>query len=341
VTDTTMKPLTFGLSLPNRAVLFGIPSELLFETARDAEKSGKFDSLWVGDNFLSKPRLESVTLLTALATTTERLKLGTICMASFPLRNPLLLALQWATLDIISNGRTQLVVCNGGAASWGTAFSNELKLSGVKSIERVGRVEEGIQVLRQAFSPNPVNFHGKYYDFDNIDVQPKPIQEHVPIGIAVNPHTPVEPDVEERFLRRVARYADAWQTDACDPELFKRRWAMIQAFSAEEGRPGAVRDAQLHLMVNINEDAAAARQEAVTFLNHYYGEGTIGEQQLSNWLAFGSPEAVIDKIGTFVDAGYTTIVLRFTAEDQRGQLERCITDVLPAFDTAAAASGRA
>lgn len=332
MTNTSLKPLTFGLSLPNRAVLFGMPTNLLFETAADAESSGQFDSLWVGDNFLSKPRLEAVTLLSALAARTSTLRLGTICMASFPLRNPLLLALQWATLDVISNGRTELVVCNGGAASYGRNFANELKLSGVKSVERVGRVEESIQVLRQAFSPEPTTFAGTYYQFDNIDVQPKPVQAHVPIGIAVNPHGPVEPDVEERFLRRVARLADSWQTDACDPEVFKRRWSMIQEFSEQEGRPGAVRDAQLHLMVNINDDATAARREAVTFLSHYYGEGTISDEQLGKWLAFGSPASVIEKIGSFIEAGYTTIVLRFTAEDQRGQLERCVADVLPLFD---------
>jgi alkanesulfonate monooxygenase SsuD/methylene tetrahydromethanopterin reductase-like flavin-dependent oxidoreductase (luciferase family) len=314
-----------------------MPTNLLFDTAMDAEASGQFDSLWVGDNFLSKPRLESIALLSALAAKTSTLKLGTICMASFPLRNPLLLALQWATLDIISNGRTELVVCNGGAASYGPDFANELKLSGVKSVERVGRVEESIQILRQAFSPEPTTFSGKYYQFDNINIQPKPVQKQVPIGIAVNPHGPVEPDVEERFLRRVARLADSWQTDACDPEVFRRRWSMIQEFSEQEGRPGAVRDAQLHLMVNINDDAAAARQEAITFLEHYYGEGTISEEQLNKWLAFGSPESVIEKIGSFIEAGYTMIVLRFTAEDQRGQLARCVDQVLPAFAQATVA----
>lgn len=331
MTGAGFKPLSFGLSLPNRAPLFGMPVSSLFETAADAEASGGFESLWVGDNYLSKPRLESISLLSALAVKTSTLRLGTICMASFPLRNPLLLALQWATLDQISGGRTELVVCNGGAASYGEKYAQELRLSGVKSVERVGRVEEGIQILRQAFSPEPTTFHGSFYDYDSIDIQPKPLQARVPIGIAVNPHWEVAPDVEERFLRRVARLADSWQTDACEPALFKRRWELIQQFSEEEGRPGAVRDAQLHLMVNINDDKEKARQESILFLSHYYGQGRISDELLDSWLAHGSPEAVIEKIGVFIEAGYTTIVLRFTAEDQRGQLERCVNDVLPAF----------
>src|SRR5215468_10333424 len=84
----------FGISLPNRAVLFGVPPDLLLETAEHAEASGHFDSVWVGDNLTSKPRLEAVVTLSALAARTRRVKLGTICLASFPLRHPLLLALQ-------------------------------------------------------------------------------------------------------------------------------------------------------------------------------------------------------------------------------------------------------
>jgi alkanesulfonate monooxygenase SsuD/methylene tetrahydromethanopterin reductase-like flavin-dependent oxidoreductase (luciferase family) len=84
-------------------------------------------------------------------------------------------------------------------------------------------------------------------------------------------------------------------------------------------------------MVNINDDAAQARSESVAFLDKYYGTGSVGDEFLGNWLAFGPPAAVIEKINTFVEAGYTTIVLRFTSLDQRGQLERCVTEVLPAF----------
>jgi len=124
------RPLRFGLSLPNRAVLFGMPAALLLETAEQADASGAFDSVWVGDNFLSKPRLEAIVTLSALAARTRTLKLGTICLASFPLRHPLLLALQWASLDVLSGGRTILTVCNGGAARMGPAFAAELAASG-------------------------------------------------------------------------------------------------------------------------------------------------------------------------------------------------------------------
>ena len=328
---TTKSSVRFGISLPNRAVLFGLPPQVLLETAEQAEASGLFDSVWVGDNFLSKPRLEAIVTLSALAAQTKRLKLGTICLASFPLRHPLLLAIQWASLDVLSGGRTILVVCSGGSAALGKTYATELAATGVQSKERVARVEEGIEILRRFFGPDPVTFHGSFYDFEEVNVLPKPVQARIPICIAVNPGTDVDPVTEERILRRVARLADGWQTDAIDPEVFRRRWARIQEYAAEYGRAGEVADAQLHLMVNINDDAEQAYKESVTFLEHYYGQGTVSPENLENWLAFGPPAAVVEKIATFIDAGYTTPVLRFTSLDQRGQLERCVCDVLPMF----------
>src|SRR6185295_4026721 len=131
------RPVRFGISLPNRAVLFGVSPLSLLESAETADQSGFFDSVWVGDNFLSKPRLEAIVTLSALAARTRRLKLGTVCLASFPLRHPLTLAIQWASLDVLSGGRTILVVCNGGAASYGGAYAAELAASGVRSVDRV------------------------------------------------------------------------------------------------------------------------------------------------------------------------------------------------------------
>ncbi len=77
----------FGLSLSTRAVLFdwGTLDDLM-DMAATAEASGMFHGVWVGDNLLSKPRVEAIVTLSALATRTKRVKLGTICLASFPLR---------------------------------------------------------------------------------------------------------------------------------------------------------------------------------------------------------------------------------------------------------------
>ncbi len=326
---TLTRPLTFGVSLPNRAVLFGMPVDRLIETAEQVEAAGVFDSLWVGDNFLSKPRLEAVTTLAALATRTSRLKLGTVCLASFPLRHPLSFAIEWASLDVISHGRTILVVCLGGSDSMGPQFAAELRAMGVRSNERIRRMIEGVELLRLFWGADPVNFHGKIYQFEDINALPKPAQDRVPIMIASNPAWDGDPVVEARALRRVARIADGWQTDGLPVELFRQRWQQIRSYAEEYGRSDVVTDASLHIMVNINDNANAARRESIEFLEHYYGQGVISEEKLDSWLAFGSPEAVQNKIATFIEAGCTTPILRFTSLDQRGQLERCAREVVP------------
>ncbi len=122
-------PLRFGLSLPNRAVLMGLPVETLLRSAELAEEA--FDSIWVGDNFLSKPRLEAIVTLSALAARTRRAKLGTVCLATFPLRHPLQFAIQWASLDQLAGGRTILSVCLGGSDAKGRKFAEELANFGV------------------------------------------------------------------------------------------------------------------------------------------------------------------------------------------------------------------
>jgi alkanesulfonate monooxygenase SsuD/methylene tetrahydromethanopterin reductase-like flavin-dependent oxidoreductase (luciferase family) len=326
-----MKPVQFGISLPNRAILFGYPWELLQRTAQRAEDSGCFDSVWVGDNFLSKPRLEAIVALSALASVTHRVKLGTVCLASFPLRDPLLLAIQWASLDVISGGRTILTVCLGASAKAGPQFAAELAAMRIPSRERVPRLEEGIALLRGFWGAEPVTFAGEIYSYDNVDPLPKPIQPRVPILLAVNPPPGTDPTVEERALRRVARLADGWQTDGTPPAVFRDRWNRIQAYAAEEGRADEVTEATLHLMVNINDDAEAAYRESVEFLDKYYGAGTVSSEFLETWLALGPPEAVAAKIAAFLDAGCTTPILRFTSPHQLEQIERCIGEVMPAL----------
>lgn len=334
VERTSRRSVSFGLSLPNRAVLFGLPPETLLSAAEEADASEWFDSVWVGDNLLSKPRLEAVVTLSALAVRTKRVRLGTVCLATFPMRHPLLFANQWASLDVLSGGRTQLVVCNGGSAKDGPKYATELEAMGIASSERVPRLEEGISLIRQLWTSPSVTYNGRFYSMKEVELLPKPVQSHIPIGIAVNPGADIDPALEERLLRRVARLADAWQTDGCDPALFRSRWSRIQEYAVDAGRAGLVSDAQLHLMVNIDDNAARARRESVEFLASYYGENEISEEMLGHWLAFGSPAAVVEKIGTFIEAGYTTLILRFTSSDQLGQLTRCIADVLPAFDRA-------
>ncbi len=321
-----------GISLSTRAILFdwGTMDDIV-DAAKVAEQSGYFDGVWVGDNFLSKPRVESIVTLSAIAAQTQRVKLGTICLATFPMRNPIELAIQWASLDILCRGRTILTVCNGASANDGPQFAKELEVMGIQSNERVGRLIEGIKILRSAWTGERFSHEGKYYNFTDALVAPTPVQKKMPIWIAFNPREEqgIDPKIVDRGLRRVARYADGWQTDGTPPERFRQRFETIKEYAAEEGRDDSKLESCLHMMVNINDDREAAYIEATSFLAKYYGVGHISKEQTEIWLAYGSPQAVAEKIQAFIDAGCTTPVLRFTATDLKGQLRRCIEEVFP------------
>src|SRR5574341_1861103 len=154
-------PGKWGISLPNRGALFGLTDvDELIESAVMAEQSGVFESVWFGDSLIHKPRLEAITMLAAVAARTEQVRLGTICMASFPVRHPVLLAIQWATLDQISKGRTVLAVCIGGG------HDPELRAFGAKRGERVARLQEGILLLRKLWGDGEVNHRGRFYTLE-------------------------------------------------------------------------------------------------------------------------------------------------------------------------------
>src|SRR5713226_10173570 len=123
---TAQKP-RFGLTLPNRGVIIGATTvpEML-EMAEMVESAG-WNSVWVGDSIFAKPRLDALVLLGALAARTKRVRLGPACFSSTPLRNPLLLAYQWACLDLMSGGRTVFVACKGQPSGSGS-FEREFRL---------------------------------------------------------------------------------------------------------------------------------------------------------------------------------------------------------------------
>src|SRR5262245_41920807 len=139
---------SFGLILANRAVVLGaVKVSDLVDLTVQAERSGFFDAVWAGDSLLAKPRLESVTLLSALAGVTTKLRLGVGCMATFVHRHPVMLAHQWASLDVLSGGRSLLAVCLGGASDANAAQAAEDAAMSVPSAERVARPQHGVAVL--------------------------------------------------------------------------------------------------------------------------------------------------------------------------------------------------
>src|SRR5438552_1204987 len=126
-------------------------------------------------------------LLSALAAVTRRVRLGVGCLATFVHRHPVLFAQQWASLDVLSEGRAWLAVCLGGPDSANAAQAAEHAVMGIASAERVPRLEEGILILRKLFGEAKASHAGRFYRFENIALLPKPVQRPLPIWIASNP----------------------------------------------------------------------------------------------------------------------------------------------------------
>lgn len=330
-----MTPLAFGLILPNRGVLFGVETmKDLLDIGEQADASGLFRSLWVGDSILAKPRPESIALLSALAARTKKVRLAVGCMASFPVRHPVLLAAQWATLDQIAGpGRALLTACVGGEGGGGE-WRMENDAFGVAQGERVGRMVEGIEALKVLWTAPKASFDGRYYSFNDVVSEPRPVTSPRPaIWIAANPHPTARADLAtnvRRATQRIARHADGWMTTWLTPTEFRDRWEALQSSLREGGRDADAFDNTLYYNVNINEDREEAAAESKRFLDAYYGFD-IDRRRLDVWVAYGSPDEVVGKMREFAAAGAKEIAIRITSWDQRGQLDRLMREVIPAF----------
>ena len=333
-----MPSQSFGLILANRAVVLGaIKARDLLDIAVEGERSGVFDALWVGDSLLAKPRLESVTLLAALAGITERVRLAVGCMATFVHRHPVMLAQQWASLDVLSGGRSLLAVCLGGPDSANAAQAAEHAVMGIASGERVERLEEGIRILRTLFGGKGVSHAGRFYRFDSVTLEPRPVQQPCPIWIASNPTgltwkggASASEAAVDRGLRRVARYADGWMTNKLSPAEFAQQFGRIRAMAREEGRDPAALGSALYHNINVNEDRTAALAESKAFLDAYY-TARFSPQFVEQWTVAGGPKECAEQLRAYFEAGLGHMALRLASWDQRGQLARFLGEVAPAL----------
>jgi alkanesulfonate monooxygenase SsuD/methylene tetrahydromethanopterin reductase-like flavin-dependent oxidoreductase (luciferase family) len=328
----TVERVRLGLSLPNRAVFFGaITYARMMEMAEVADTSHVFDSVWVGDSIVAKPRPEAIVLLSALAARTARVRLGPACMASFNLRHPIIFAAQWATLDALSGGRTILAACIGGPTGPGSGagdFETEMRAMGMELRQRVGRMEEGIQIVRRLWTEDRVTHHGRYYNFADVRVEPKPVQKPAPpIWIASSPNPTLIG--EKRFdtaLARVGTMADGWMTALVHPNEFRERWDRIRGHAQAAGRNPDVLESSQHLMVNLGSTRDAALAESKKFLDAYY-TSDFTTDELGRWGVFGTPAECVTRLQAFLDAGCHIPIVRFTTWDPMNQLRTFIDQV--------------
>jgi alkanesulfonate monooxygenase SsuD/methylene tetrahydromethanopterin reductase-like flavin-dependent oxidoreductase (luciferase family) len=335
--------LEFGVSLNNRGPLLSREQTLdgLFELAEAAEAEG-FDSAWVGDGLLHEPRHDPLALLSALSQRTSQLRLGTACLR-VSIRDPLTLAMAWSTIDQLSGGRTILGACAGNAMDPGVR--REFAVQGLDPRDRVPRMEEALQVLRQLWTTGRVDFAGRHFTYEDVafesgtELEPlRTLQRPPPIWIASNPHLggPSDPDAAraaiERAAARIVALGDGWLTccRATHPEEVEGGVQAIRAAAAAAGREAGEIAVGYSTTVVLADSPDEARASFAKFIAAYYP--TFGSKvDLGDWGPVGTPDDVAGWVRRFADAGVTHFIVRFGSMDPVGDLRRFARDVVPAI----------
>ena len=296
-----------GYLLPTReSVMQGKPAAgPLLKLAERAEALS-YDSIWIGDSLLDRPRHEPLVMLAGVAGRTRRVLLGTGVLLP-ALRNPVQLAHQVATLDQISEGRLILGI---GISQDNPGIHAEFAAVGVAFEKRVGRMLECMRLCRALWTGEPVTWDGRW-QLENAVIGPVPHRKGGP-PIWMGGNTP-------GAMQRAARYFEGWFPISPSPDIFRRKWLEVRAMTREAGRDPDALDGAMYMTVCVDDDAARAQARIGEFLEAYYpGRGEMMKKHQA-WFA-GPASAVADWLAGYADAGVTHFVIRFTGDHER-QLE--------------------
>lgn len=239
-----------GLLLPSREVLLwaGGDLALLVEAARLGEQAG-YDSMWVGDSLLARPRGEPLTLLAAVAGATTRVTLGTAVLLPL-LRHPLSLAHVLATLDRIAEGR-MVIGIGPGAELPGT--HSELAALGVPSDGRVGAMVSAMERCRRLWRNEE----------PGLELQPRPFRPGGP-PIWVGGTGP-------RMLRLAGAMFEGWLPLSPTPADYESGLRAVHEAAEGAGRDPKSVGAGVYLTVAVADTAREAASELDAYTRAYYG----------------------------------------------------------------------
>lgn len=336
-----MSAVHFGVNLNNREPLIAPQYSLgdLLDLSEVVESTG-FESVWVGDSLFSKPRYEPISLLAAISQRTQRVQLGTSCLVTST-RNPLYLALEWATLDRLSNGRTILGACMGNPED---GVRREFEALGLEFGKRASIFEEGLQVVRSLWEQGVVTFHGDHFSYDDVsffsgtEMAPLGPAEPIPIWVVSNIRLTgdLQPEVAQRRLerscRRILDYGEGWLTccRARHSAEVVEQLATLKRHAEPLGKNLDGFAVAYQVTMNIGDTEAEAEEQIDSYISQYYPELS-KSVDLANWGPVGTPDQIIDWLNEFRAVGVTHFVCRFGSMDQFGQVERFAKEVLPAF----------
>jgi probable F420-dependent oxidoreductase len=277
--------------------------------ARRAEELG-FDSVWVSDHFfLSLERYggsggaygspEALTALAALATVTQRVRLGTLVLCA-GFRHPALLAKSAVTVDLLSGGRLDL----GLGAGW---LEDEYRAFGYEFGDldhRFEVFEETLVALGLLFAEAPATWEGRHFRLQEAYARPRPAQQPRPplwVGGKGGP----------RILRLVARHADGWNTVwAWTPDGYAERVRALERACEQESRDPATvrRSVGLYTLVGEDQRDLAARYRAV---QAWTPGRWLDSEPFEEWgrdKLVGTPEQVLDRLAAFAELGVEEVI---------------------------------
>ena len=328
--------MRFGLFIPQgwRLDLVDIPTEKQWSVMSDLANyvdDGAWDSLWVYDHFHTVPvptgeaTHEAWSLMSAYAATTSRIKLGQMCTA-MSYRNPVYLAKVSATADIISGGRIQMGIGGGWYEHEWRAYGYGFPSAGV----RLGRLDEGVQIMRDAWRDGKVSFDGKHYQVDGAIVEPKPLQDGgIPLWIAGGG--------EKVTLRIAAKYAQ-YTNFTSEPEGFAHKSQVLAGHCRDVGTDydAIVRSANFNAVIgeseaDVKQRVAALRARQVTKANEAAVDGMLSMVTAPD-AASGTPDHVVEKLQRMRDLGCEYAILYFPdAAYDRTSIELFEQKVMPAL----------
>jgi len=303
---------------------------VMHDLATHADNSA-WDSLWVYDHFHTVPlptgeaTHEAWSLMAAYAATTSRIKLGQMCTA-MSYRNPVYLAKVAATADVISGGRIQMGIGGGWYEHEWRAYGYGFPSAGV----RLGRLDEGVQIMRDAWRDGKVSFSGKHYQADGAIVAPKPLQHNgIPLWIAGGG--------EQVTLRIAAKYAH-YTNFTPEPTAFAHKSEVLAAHCRDVGTDydAIVRSANFNVIVGISdadvEDRLARiRDRLVRYVPESAADAMMAASSGPDSTT-GTPEQVTERIAKIRDLGCEYVICYFPeAAYDRSGIELYEREIIPAL----------
>jgi probable F420-dependent oxidoreductase len=252
-------------------------------------------------------------MMAAIAARTQRLKFGPSVMM-LPLRHPITVAKEIATLDFLAPGRVIMAVGLGADEHEAEAFNVPLK-------QRGAMTDEGIAILRQLWAAPDVSHHGKHYHFEHVTINPRPAKK---IDLWVGGRS-------DPALRRVARLADGWFASFVTPQEFAEGQAKIIAFAAAYGRENDEIEAGSIVFCHVDADGRTARQDFAAF---FAGNPRRPPELMLERSAVGTPEECREMLQRYVEHGLTKYALWPACPPSQllQQLAYYAQDIVPYFE---------